>query len=236
MRRLAFLGALFAIYFLFDRLATALGSDRGQAGLVVGAVVVVATLAAQNRIFGQRPVEAARWLGLGRPEKRGLIVALGISALLLLVIPLFARARGVPVVLVADGFRHVPGLFAQAGIAEETLFRGYLFHNLRATHSFWRATGLALVPFAAVHLVLFATMPWPVALAALMLALAVTPPMAKLYELGGNTIWAPAILHFVIQGAVKLVELPGAAPLFPIVWMAAAATIPWLAFVRLGRR
>ena len=236
MRLLPFLGALFAIYLLFDRLATALGSNRGQAGLVVCGVVVAATLAAQAWIFRQRPVEAARWLGLGRPVARGVLVAVGISALLLLVIPLFARVRGVPVVPLWDGFRHVPGLFAQAGIAEETLFRGYLFHNLRATHSFWRATGLALVPFAAVHLVLFATMSWPVALAALLLALAVTPPMAKLFELGGNTIWAPAILHFVIQGAIKLVELPGAAPLFPIVWMAAAATIPWLAFVRFDRR
>ena len=229
--RPVFYAALFVIYLLFDRLATALGSTRGQAGILVGFVVVAATLAAQAWIFGQRPADAARWLGLGRPATRGVLAAVAVGAMLLLVVPLFAWARGVEVVPVANGARHVPGLFAQAGIAEETLFRGYLFHNLRATRSFWGATGLAMLPFAAVHLVMFATMPWPVALAGLLLALAVTPPMARLFELGGNTIWAPAVLHFVIQGAIKLVELPGAIPPFALVWMAAAATIPWLVFV-----
>ena len=44
--------------------------------------------------------------------------------------------------------------------------------------------------------------------------------------------WAVVpLVHFVIQAAVKLVVLPGdAAGAFPLVWMAAAAIVPWLAF------
>jgi membrane protease YdiL (CAAX protease family) len=33
--------------------------------------------------------------------------------------------------------RLAPGLFAQAGIAEEATFRGYPFHRLRKGGSFW---------------------------------------------------------------------------------------------------
>ena len=104
----------------------------------------------------------------------------------------------------------MPGLFAQAGIAEEVLFRGYLFGHLRRGRSFWRAALLSMLPFVAVHLLLFATMPWPIAAAALLLAVIVAFPLARLYELGGATIWAPALLHFVIQGTVKIVVFPEA--------------------------
>jgi hypothetical protein len=39
-------------------------------------------------------------------------------------------------------------------------------------------------------------MSWPVALAAVGLAVVLSFPLAYLFELGGRTIWAPAILHF----------------------------------------
>ena len=86
-----------------------------------------------------------------------------------------------------------------------------------------------MLPFVTVHLVLFLTMPWPIALAALALSVVVSFPLAWLFELGGSTIWAPALLHFVVQGAVKVVVFDGeAAASFPLVWMAAAATVPML--------
>jgi len=56
-------------------------------------------------------------------------------------------------------------------------------------------------------------------------------PLAHLYELGGGTIWAPALLHSTVQGAVKIIvfrDAPGT--IFPLVWIAASAVIPWLAF------
>ena len=73
------------------------------------------------------------------------------------------------------------------------------------------------------------------ALAAVLLSTLLSFPLARLFELGGNTIWAPALLHFVVQGAVKVVELPGNTGL-PIVWMAASALVPWLVFIPSPRR
>ncbi len=99
--------------------------------------------------------------------------------------PRSAAAPGVPDLCGVDGdaachdggwLRLVPGLFAQAGLAEEMLFRGYLFRHLRAGRSFARAAWAAAGPFAAVHLVLFLTMPWPVALAAVGLAVVLSFP------------------------------------------------------------
>ena len=56
-------------------------------------------------------------------------------------------------------------------------------------------------------------------------------PLARLYELGGNTIWAPAILHFVIQGAIKVVDVTDPRGIFPFVWMAASTLLPMLVFL-----
>jgi hypothetical protein len=58
--------------------------------------------------------------------------------------------------------------------------------------------------------------------------------MAHVYELGRGTVWAPALVHFVVQGTVKSIHLDGdSAVTFPLVWMAASAVVPLLAlFVR----
>jgi hypothetical protein len=64
----------------------------------------------------------------------------------------------------------------------------------------------------------------------LLLAVVISFPMTHLHELGGATIWAPALLHFVVQGTVKSVYFVGdAGAAFPLVWMAASALVPLLA-------
>jgi membrane protease YdiL (CAAX protease family) len=221
-----------AVYLLFHWTATALGSDRGQAGLVVGALVVGATLAVERVLFGQPTGSAARALGLGRPAAHGVIVATCVGLALALVIPAFARLTGASISGYPGWTALLPGLFAQAGVAEEVLFRGYLFGHVRRGREFRRAAALATLPFVAVHLVMFGTMPWPVALAAVALSAIMAFPLAYLFELGGSTIWAPAIVHCVAQGAIKVVEVGGASPtLLPVVWMAACAAIPFLVFL-----
>jgi hypothetical protein len=57
-------------------------------------------------------------------------------------------------------------------------------------------------------------------------------PLAHLFEAGGNTIWGPALLHCVIQGALKVVVVPEAA-LLPtqLGWMAASVVLPYLVFL-----
>ena len=51
-----------------------------------------------------------------------------------------------------------------------------------------------------------------------------------MFELGGNTIWPPALLHFTVQGAVKVLEVPGDT-LMPLVWIGASAALRYLGFL-----
>jgi membrane protease YdiL (CAAX protease family) len=218
------------VFALFQELAHGLGSDRGQAGLLVAAAAIAALVAVECLLFGRSPIAAVRELGLGRPCIRGLTVALSIGLLLLAVIPIYAALRGATIVPYPGWVWLLPGLFAQGGVAEEALFRGYLFRHLRRERSFWRAASLAAVPFLLVHLYLFATLPWPIALASVLLATIISFPLAYLFELGGDTIWPPALLHFTVQGAIKILEVPGDTGL-PIAWMIGSAAIPYLAFL-----
>ena len=218
------------VFALFHMLAHALGSDRGQAGLLVAAAVILALVAVERVLFQVPPATALASLGLGRPGGLGLTVAAALSVLLLAVIPGYAALRGTSLATYPGWIWLLPGLFAQAGVAEEALFRGYLFRRLREGRTFWNAAGLAAVPFILVHLIAFATLPWPVALAAVLLSTIIAFPLAHLFELGGNTIWAPALLHFTVQGAIKIMEVPGDQTL-PLVWMIAAAVIPFGAFL-----
>ena len=223
---------LVLVFGLFHWSAGALGSDLGQHGVLVGALVVAATFAVERALFRTPVRAAARSLGLGRPHPAGMIAAACVVLLLFLVVALFARASGSAVGFLPGWTSLLAGLFAQAGIAEEILFRGYLFGRLRAGRSFWRAAAVSMLPFVAVHLILFFTMPWPIALAAVLLSMILSFPLAHLFELGGSTIWAPALVHFVIQGTVKVIVLPdGGAGSFPIVWMAASAVVSMFTFV-----
>lgn len=131
-----------------------------------------------------------------------------------------------------DWYLLVPGLFFQAGIAEETLFRGYLFGHIRKKYSFWKAAVISAVPFVLVHLIMFYSLPFAIAAASILLSVVLSFPLARLFELGGNTIWAPAILHFVVQGTVKvLVASAESAQTFPLFWIAVCAIIPLIVFL-----
>lgn len=214
-----------AVFALFQVLAERTGSMRGEAGLVVCAAVVAAVLLVE-RVLLQSAV-AARSLGV--PRRRGMLAAVGVSAGMLAVFPLVAWLEGGELAIDEDTPRLLPGLFAQAGIGEEILFRALLFAQVRRGRSFWRAVVLSAVPFVGVHLFLFVTLPWPIALASVLLAAVISAPLAWLYELCGGTIWGPALLHFVVQGAIKLISIEGA-PSLPLIWMAASAVVPFAVF------
>ena len=223
---------LAAVFVLFQSLASALGSDRGQAGIVVGAVVAAATLAIERTWFASTFHGAIRAVGLQTPTGSSLLVSGVTSGVLLLIVPIYVVGTGARWTMESHWWERVPGLFAQAGIAEEVLFRGYLFGHVRRGRTFWRAASISMLPFVAVHLLMFFTMPWPIAVASLFLACVISFPMAHLFELGHGTIWAPALLHFVVQGAVKSIHIANDSPAtFPLVWIAASALIPLLAFL-----
>lgn len=207
-----------------------LESDRGQWGILVAALVVTATAAANRNVLRGRGDVTPRRLGLATPRATGLVVTLGVASLMLLFAFVFVSVMGMTARFYPGWIALAPGLFAQSGIAEEVLFRGYLFGHIRVGRTFWRAACLSMLPFVAVHLVLFTTMPWPIALASVLLSMIISFPLAHLYELGGHTIWGPALLHFVIQGTVKVLVVAERPELFALAWMAASALVPLLVF------
>jgi membrane protease YdiL (CAAX protease family) len=219
------------VFGIFHFLALALGSDRGQYGLLVGAIVVVATIAAERLLFGTPPGHAVGALGLQRVGTRGILAALGVAAALLLVFPIYSATAGQRLEMYPGWAGLLPGLFAQGGIAEEVLFRGHLFRHVRPGRAFWPAVALAAIPFVIAHLILFTAMPWPLALASVLLSAVISPPLAYLFELGGGSVWGPAIVHFVVQGAIKVVVVTNGGPQLPLIWMAASAVLPYLVFL-----
>lgn len=224
---LKLLVGLIAVFALFQWLGETLGSDRGQAGVMIGLLVVAAALGAERILFAKSFKEAARALGLGFPAFQGILTAIVICLLLLLTVPVFAVMMNVSLSFYDGWIWLVPGLFFQAGIAEETLFRGYLFGHLRQKHTFWKAAGFAALPFILVHLILFYSLPWSLAGASILLAVAMSFPLSRLFEMGGDTIWAPAILHFATQTIVKVLVADGElAWIFPFFWIAICALIP----------
>lgn len=226
---LRLLGGFAALMLVLQGLATALNSVRGEAGLIVCAATLAAALVLQRAMFSPGWREAAADLGLGAPRARGLIAALIVSSVLFCVFPAYALATGSGIALYPNAAWLALGVLAQAGVAEEVVFRGYLYGALRRRMTFWRAAWLSVAPFAVAHLYIFTLMDWPLALTAVALAIALSFPFAHLYELGGRTIWAPAIAHAIVQGAIKFLLVEGA--IFPALWMGACALALWLVFL-----
>jgi membrane protease YdiL (CAAX protease family) len=160
--------------------------------------------------FGRNPLAALAAVGFGRPTRGSLVVAAIVGGGMLLFFPLYSAATGVSFALKADWLGLLVGSIALNGLAEETLFRGFVFGHLRqAGHSFRRAALISLLVFGAIHLVLFASNPLVIAFLATLLALAAAFPYAFLYERAGRTIWAGAIVH-VAGHAVRFVDMPEA--------------------------
>lgn len=216
------------IWLLFDRLASALGSLKGEAGLLVCAIVLSATVACEW-VLGRRPLrEIAFGLGLRRPHAPALMWTAVLVLAMAAAILVSAGVRGFSLALVPSAAWFALGIFAQGGVAEEVLFRGFLFRRLRATRPFWRAAWVAAIPFVGVHMLLFLTMDFATALAAVLLAVSLSFPLAWLFEASGNSIWPPAIVHAVIQGVPKVVASADAGAGLIITWIAISGTTSWL--------
>ena len=86
-----------------------------------------------------RPRSILVGLGWGRPDGAVLGISIAVSAALLASMPVIFGLAGTELV-VPDNW---PGLalsiFLLNGVAEETIYRGYLFRRLRAGRSFGRA-------------------------------------------------------------------------------------------------
>jgi membrane protease YdiL (CAAX protease family) len=220
------------IYLVLDRSATWTNSLFGEYGVLICALVIATALLVERWLFARPPKQAFAALGFGHPSAPGMLAALLASIALLAYFPILVLITGAQLTLRDGWLWIVCGVLLQGGIAEELLWRGYLFRHLRATRGFWRAAAIAMVYMVAQHMLLLLTMPLPIALAALAVALLSSFPLAYLFETGGNTVWAPALLHAVIQGALKVVVVPEDM-LLPaqLGWMVLCMLVPYLVFL-----
>ena len=131
---------------------------------------------------------------------------------MLLCLPLLARIAGLELALRPNAAWLALGMLAQGGLAEEVLFRGFMYRHLRRSRTFWRAATLSAVPFTAAHVPLLWSLEPAVAVLALAMAIAWSFPLAWLFDRANGSIWPGAILHGVMQGAIKVLVDDDVAP------------------------
>ena len=116
------------IYFAFDRLAVALGSARGEAGLVVAAAVLALVVMAE-RWLTRTPVRSARSASACRHAAQ-CSQRQHCPHPLLWCLPLLASFVGLELSL-----RPNAAWLARGGFAEELLFRGFMYRHLRSSRT-----------------------------------------------------------------------------------------------------
>ncbi|WP_252444909.1 CPBP family intramembrane glutamic endopeptidase [Pseudonocardia humida] len=182
----------------------------GRWGLVVLAAVLATGVAVEKALHRSTAGDAVRLLGLRRPGGRAMALAAAVSGLVLLVFPLTAALSGAAVVLRPDWAWLLVGILAFHGLAEELVWRGYVFRRLRAGRSFRAGVAWTMPLIAAGHLPILVTQGPAVGLGAMLVAAVTSIPLGYLYETGGRSMWPPALVHTAID-AFKLVLIPAVA-------------------------
>ena len=199
--------------------------------LVVAATMFGVAIVVERAFYARGVQSGLRALGLGRPMVGAMLVSIILTVGMATFLPIYSVATGVPISLKADWLWVLIGAIALNGIAEETLFRGYVFGHLRqGGHSYWRAGFTSLLIFSLVHLFLFVENPPEIAILGVLVAAAAAFPYAFLFERAGNSIWAGAVLH-VGAHIFRLVEIPDAEYMtVAVIWLAIQVGFPFLVF------
>lgn len=227
------LGFVF-LYGTFELLARLLGDALPLTNaLLISGAVLVAALVVEMGLFQQSWRAALHTLGFGWPGWWASGVALLIAALQLAAYPLITWLTGYRWTLPANWPWTMVGIFVLHGVAEEVLYRGYLFGRLRQGRTFWRAAWLAVVLFALSHLPILGNQGLLVGGMAMTLAIGSSFPFARLYEQGRNTIWAPALVHAAVDTVIPILAAGGMAnggQQAALLWMGISLVLPYLAF------
>jgi membrane protease YdiL (CAAX protease family) len=185
------------------------------AGLAV-ALLVRAVLDRQ-----QDPRRVMLSLGFGRPDVRVLLLSTVVSGALLATLPFIVAAGGGAFVLPDNWIMLAVSIFLLNGLAEETVYRGYLFHQLRASLTFRKAVVVGTLFAATAHVPIIASAGPVVGGLAIGVAVLTFLPFALLFECCGNAVWAPAIVHFAAGCVIPLGALGLVPPLAIAYWMLA---------------
>lgn len=205
--------------------------DPTWSALIASAAMVALALLFERVFFHRAPRTALYILGYKRVDVPSLVVGACVTLVMLFFFPVFSAATGAQLTLKSNWLWILIGAIALNGIAEETIFRGYVFGGLRRGGlSFARAGFISLLVFATVHLLIFFQSPPIVALLATLVAIAAAYPMAYLFERGNNTLWGPVLVH-VGTHAIRLVDIPEPYYMTGVVaWIAFQIATPFLIF------
>jgi membrane protease YdiL (CAAX protease family) len=163
-------------------------------------MAVAFTVAAEMWLSRLTPRQALDNLGLTRLNARSLRLAGLVALPLIAFYPLYALFTGVQVGLTPNWPWLLLGAFLYNGLNEETLFRGLVFHHLRAGRTFWRAATLSMLYFAGLHVPLLFSFNVPVGLATILYAIPTAYVFAYLFERGRNTVWGCVLFHMINNG------------------------------------
>ncbi len=197
----AILYLIFALIFFIFHLTGALASDLPYIlnALITFTVVSVSILILDKWYSRVSYLQVINNLGFHKTSLKKIFPGILISFLLLLMYPLYRLIFGFDMFFNNSAFLNLAGLFLTAGLAEEMFFRGFLFRHLRERMSFRKSSIESMVLFAAAHLMMFTYMEWSISLFSTVLAVAISVPMAYLFESSDNTIWSPALVHMTVR-------------------------------------
>ena len=223
---------LLGFLILWAVLAGASSADpTARWGPAILAAVVAAALAVSRGLYRMPCREAIRALGLGRPDRRSLLVSAVVSALVLLVWPTTAWLSGASIPLRPDWPVVLIGVLTLHGLAEELVWRGYVFRRLARGRSFWPAVLWSMPLIAVTHIPIVVTSGPAIGGGAMLVAAVTSIAFSRLYAMGGGTLWAPGLLHAAID-SFKLVVLPAAAlQIYPFLIIGFSLAVPLLVLV-----
>ncbi len=183
---------------------------------------VVGIGVAEFLLFGPGFPRIVAALGFVAPRWRAVAVALIVSLPMWLFLPLYGRAMGTPTAILPGWPAVLLGVVLVNGLAEEIIHRAFVFGHLRREQSFALAASISAAIFALQHVYLVFTIGAIPGWSSVLLALLLAFPLAFLYERGGNSLAAPAILHTSSNAPMMLFATPE---------VAAAVILPHMAVV-----
>jgi membrane protease YdiL (CAAX protease family) len=207
--------------------------------LLICAVVLIVSVTIERTLFNMNFGKAIKQLGFGKPAFLSIGLSVGLSLMLFACYPLITYLTGYSFTIPPGFVWTAVGLFALHGIAEEILYRGFLFHRLREGRSFLGAGWLTVMFFSLSHIPIIVTQGILVGGMAVLLSIASSFPFALLFEKGKNTIWGPALLHFSIDTIIPVLaagEFDENSQKAVMLWMAISAVLPYSLFLVYRKR
>jgi hypothetical protein len=231
MRIIGFLVTFLGAWFALDRLAVSPPMPL-PAALALGVALVILAVG-EVLVFRTEPRSILRTLGYGRPDGRAIGLALLIGALVIGGYVAGAALLGVGLELRPEWPLVLVGALLFHGLAEETVWRGFVYSHARAGRTFAQGVLLSMPLIVLTHAPIVADSGWLVGGLAMLTAAVTCLPLAYLWDKGGATVWAPAIVHGLI-GSWQVFDRTYPMS-FSMVVLVVSIVVPLLAFP-IGKR